>query len=127
MLEGAPSSRAQISIAASFGCLALSFAQVASPACAQEPVRLTRTSEAIQVDGVIDEAQWQKIEPVPMVMYQPTYGGDKTERTEIRLAYDENFMYMAASLYILPGHSAGLALRVVETLSGTGRDPRRSL
>ena len=98
-LERGSSSRAQISIAAFLGCLALSF-QVASPASAQEPIRLTRTSEPIQIDGVIDEAQWQKIAPVPMVMYQPTYGGDMTERTDIRLAYDENFIYMAASLYM---------------------------
>ena len=97
-LERASSSRAQISTAAFLGCLALSF-QVASPASAQEPIRLTRTSEMIHVDGVIDEAQWRKIAPVPMVMYQPTYGGDMTERTEIRLAHDENFMYMAASMY----------------------------
>ena len=74
--------------------------QVASTAAAQEPLHLTRISEAIQVDGVLDEPQWLKIEPLPMVMYQPTYGGEMTERSEIRLAYDQEYMYVAASMYM---------------------------
>lgn len=86
--------------AAYVSCLVLSTIQVASTAAAQKPLHLTRITESIQVDGVLNESPWQKIEPLPMVMYQPTYGGEMTEMSEIRLAYDQEYMYVGASMYM---------------------------
>ena len=39
-----------------------------SVADAQEPLRLTRLVESIQIDGISNEPEWQKIEPLPMTM-----------------------------------------------------------
>ncbi len=66
---------------------------------AQEPIRLTRLTESIQIDGFSDEPGWQKIEPLPMTMNRPTYKGEPTERTEIRIAYDQDYFYCSARCY----------------------------
>ena len=66
---------------------------------AQEPLHLTRLAESIRIDGASDEPGWQKIEPLPMTMYKPTYKGEPTERTEIRIAYDEDYFYCSARCY----------------------------
>lgn len=66
---------------------------------AQEPIRLTRLTESIQIDGLSDEPGWQKIEPLPMTMNRPTYKGEPTEKTEIRIAYDQDYFYCSARCY----------------------------
>lgn len=66
---------------------------------AQNSVPLPRLSDPIEFDGVIDEQAWTSIEPLPMTMYQPTYGGTLTEPTEVRVAYDDNYIYVGARLY----------------------------
>ncbi len=70
-----------------------------STANAQEPLPLTYLTEAIQIDGLSDEPEWQQIEPLPMVMYKPTYKGEPTESTEIRIAYDKDYLYCSARCY----------------------------
>ncbi|NOX37326.1 MAG: carbohydrate binding family 9 domain-containing protein [Calditrichaeota bacterium] len=62
-------------------------------------MRLHRIDQPIKLDGVLDEPVWAEIEPLPLVMSSPTYGAPPTERTEIRLAYDENYLYAAGAFY----------------------------
>lgn len=63
-------------------------------------VYLQRIKGPIIIDGHIDEAAWEAIEPFPLVTYSPTYKGTKSERTEIRVAYDDNYIYAAGRLYV---------------------------
>jgi len=53
----------------------------------------------IHLDGFVDEPAWDDIEPVPLVMYSPMYGGELTEETEIRVAYDERYLYVSGRLF----------------------------
>ncbi len=68
-------------------------------ALANGPLPLPRLSRPIKLDGVIDEPAWQAIAPLPLVMYQPTYKAAMSERTEIRVAYDDEAIYMSGKLY----------------------------
>ncbi|UCC82618.1 MAG: carbohydrate binding family 9 domain-containing protein [Gemmatimonadota bacterium] len=62
-------------------------------------LRLTRLSGPVVLDGVSDELAWQEVEPFPLTMYTPTGGGALTERTEIRVAYDEGHLYVAGRFF----------------------------
>ena len=53
----------------------------------------------IELDGFVDEPAWREIDPVPLVMYSPTYGATLTEETEIRVAYDDGFLYVSGRLF----------------------------
>ncbi|MCH8960051.1 MAG: carbohydrate binding family 9 domain-containing protein [Bacteroidetes bacterium] len=62
-------------------------------------VVLPRLDAAIVLDGPSDEAAWDAIAPLPMTVFEPVYEGTATERTEIRVAYDDNYVYVAGRLY----------------------------
>lgn len=69
------------------------------PAAAQKPMTLPRLDGPITIDGRITEPAWQDVEPLPLTMYQPTYEGGVRERTEIRVAYDDEHLYVSGRLY----------------------------
>jgi hypothetical protein len=61
----------------------------------ESQMELTRLSGPITVDGRLDEAAWQQVPPLPLTMYAPVFRGAPTQRTEIRVAYDEEYFYAA--------------------------------
>ena len=80
-------------------CLILILVFSTNATNAQAPLQLTYLTEPIQIDGLSNEPGWQRIEPLPMVMYKPTYKGEPTEKTEIRVAYDKDYLYCSARCY----------------------------
>ncbi|MCZ6917244.1 MAG: DUF5916 domain-containing protein [Gemmatimonadetes bacterium] len=66
---------------------------------AQDPMPLTRLSGPIILDGLSDEAAWQDVPVLPLIVYQPTFGEAPTQRTEIRVAYDDDYLYVAGRMY----------------------------
>jgi len=92
-----PASRAfPILLAATL--LFLSAADAAS-AQSDEPIPITRIDGPIQLDGLSNEAAWERVEPFPMVMYEPVFGREPTERTVVKVAYDDSYMYFALRAY----------------------------
>ncbi len=79
----------------------LAFLWTAVPLSAQgtAAVPLPRLTGAVTLDGLSDEAAWEDITPLPLVMSSPTYLDTPTERTEIRIAYDDDFIYAAGRFY----------------------------
>ena len=50
-------------------------------------------------DGIPDEEDWDAIDPLPLVQYAPNAGAAPTERTEIRFAHDESYLYGSMRAY----------------------------
>ncbi len=71
----------------------------AAPSADPTAVTLTRIDSPIVIDGVVDEAAWDNVEPFDVVMYQPTFEGDMSEDTEIRVAYDNDYVYVSGKLF----------------------------
>ena len=59
-----------------------------------------RTTEKIKIDGVFDEASWQEA-PVltDFVQRRPNPGAPSQRKTEVRLMYDDEAVYIAAKIY----------------------------
>jgi hypothetical protein len=55
--------------------------------------------EPIVLDGNVDDAAWEEVTPLDLTMYTPTFGGTPTERSEIMVAYDDSYLYVAGRLY----------------------------
>jgi hypothetical protein len=66
---------------------------------AQQTIKIERATSPIVIDGLIDEPAWAAIEPFPMVQYEPVFKGELSERTDIRVTYDDEFLYVAAKMY----------------------------
>jgi hypothetical protein len=69
------------------------------PLSGQTPIVLQRLAGPIQLDGMSDEPAWESIEPLPAVMRVPNFGDAPSERTEFRLAYDDEYLYASARMY----------------------------
>ena len=63
------------------------------------PLTLVHFDQPIVLDGKLNEPLWDLVEPVDLVTQLPTYGSPPSERTEILLAYDDNYLYMGGKLY----------------------------
>jgi hypothetical protein len=70
------------------------------PSSAQEPpLELTRLDAPIVVDGTPDEAAWEEVPVLPLTMYSPVFRGQPTQRSQIRVAYDDESFYAAGWFY----------------------------
>ena len=68
-----------------------------SPRAVFSAVRVTR---APVIDGQLDDEAWQGVEPVTNFTQQdPQEGQPATERTELRITYDDEAVYVAARMY----------------------------
>ena len=97
-----------ILIAALFGWLATaapSGAQTPAPEAdrgdgrQEAPLELTRITSPIVIDGVMNDEPWRGVAPLPLTMYLPVFRGEPTQRSEIRVAYDESYLYAGGWFY----------------------------
>ncbi|HJR33525.1 MAG TPA: carbohydrate binding family 9 domain-containing protein, partial [Gemmatimonadales bacterium] len=82
--------------------LLLTLLALPRPAAGQagaEPMRLTRLTGPVELDGRLEEPAWAGVPALPLVMYTPTFRAPLTERTEIMVAYDDRYIYLGARLY----------------------------
>ena len=71
----------------------------AAPQDRATPYVLPRLNAPIVLDGPSQEPAWEAIAPLPLTMFEPVFGGEPTERSEIRVAYDDTYVYAAGRLY----------------------------
>jgi len=68
----------------------------------EEPVKISRLEGTITLDGLVDEPAWQKVSPFIMTSHWPEYGNPPTDPSEIRVAYDDNYIYLSGVLDAAP-------------------------
>jgi hypothetical protein len=57
-------------------------------------------TSAIRIDGRLDDAAWQAVQPITgFIQSQPDAGYPATERTEVRILYDADRLYVGALCY----------------------------
>ena len=64
------------------------------------PVRAARLTGPVTVDGVLDEPIWQTAEPASRFLQRdPVEGVAPSQRSEVRIAYDDDAIYVGARLW----------------------------
>jgi hypothetical protein len=59
-----------------------------------------RIEQPPEIDGVLDESFWRGLTPITaFVQREPVDGGQPTERTEVRIAYDDAALYFGMIMY----------------------------
>ena len=58
---------------------------IASADTSKSLYTLPRITSSIVIDGIADDEAWQEIDPLPVVMYQPVYKSEMTERTVVKI------------------------------------------
>ncbi len=72
-----------------------------------------RDGERLVLDGVLDEAAWMRAQPAAEFIQQdPVLGGTPTERTEVRVLFDRERLYMGVTCFDSePGRLLGNAMK----------------
>jgi hypothetical protein len=105
---------------------------LAAPAAAQNGgAHASRTTPHVQavertapivVDGRLDEAVWQTPSPATdFIQFEPDEGKPATQRTEVRLAYDAEALYVGARMYDSLG-ARGVRTRLARRDQGAESD-----
>ena len=63
------------------------------------PFKVIRITGGINFDGVPDETAWEAIEEIPLVMYSPVFGGAPTEKSVIKIAYNDEYLFASGRFY----------------------------
>jgi hypothetical protein len=66
---------------------------------ADEPIKIQRIKSPVDLDGLSNEAAWEGIRSLPIVMRVPNFGSEPSEPTEILLGYDDDYLYAAGRMY----------------------------
>ncbi len=60
----------------------------------------TRITNPVKIDGKLDESLWSNVSSITdFVMARPIEGGTPTEKTEVKIVYDNTALYVGAVLY----------------------------
>lgn len=88
------------SVLAAFCCLLASVSYAQAKLAPKKTLQATRISGKIKIDGVLDEALWADV-PVAtdFVFLWPTPGKTATQKTEVRLLYDDAALYVSARCF----------------------------
>lgn len=65
----------------------------------QQPIIIKKTTNTITLDGKSDETAWQSAISVPFMVLNPIWGQTPSEKTELFITYDDNFLYAAGRCY----------------------------
>lgn len=57
-------------------------------------------TSGVRIDGILDEADWALVEPATdFIQFNPTEGEPATQRTEVRVLYGANAIYVGAMMF----------------------------
>jgi Domain of unknown function (DUF5916)/Carbohydrate family 9 binding domain-like len=79
--------------------VAVSLSMPGGSLLAQDVMTLTRMTGPIELDGIIDEAAWDSLPALSMTVYTPTFGAPLSEATDIRVGFDDRYLYVGGRLY----------------------------
>ena len=66
----------------------------------QEAVKIKRITAPVEFDGVPNETAWELLDPFSLTMHKPNFGAQPSEKSVVRIGYDNEFLWVGASLYM---------------------------
>ncbi len=54
---------------------------------------------SFKLDGIVDDACWNNLSPVPLVMHIPTFGNQPTEKSDVFICHDNEYVYVGGRFF----------------------------
>ncbi len=67
---------------------------------AQNPVKIKRLTGTIEFDGMPKEEAWSNVSFFTLKMHRPDYGSEPSEKSEVSIGYDDEYLWIGAKLYM---------------------------
>ena len=58
----------------------------------KKPLVIERIPGSIDFNGVPDEEVWKSTEPLQMIMHSPLFGKEPSEKSDIRIVFDDKYL-----------------------------------
>jgi hypothetical protein len=81
-----------------FMCQSLVYSRYKN-ANSRDPLVIQRLNGPVTLDGLSDEQAWENVPLLPVVVHSPNFGDVPSEKTEVLLAFDNDYLYLAGRLY----------------------------
>lgn len=65
----------------------------------QDPLLIPKV-ENLTFDGQLEEAFWSELHTFSFIKYQPTYSKEPTQKLQVYLVYDSEYLYLAGRLFV---------------------------
>jgi hypothetical protein len=103
--------------------LALLFVSIFPVAVQAQSISIKKATAPIKIDAVLDEPDWQTADVADKFsQYFPADGVQANSQTEVRLTYDEHFIYIAAKMYNLKPDRSYVTTSLRRDYRGEGLD-----
>ncbi len=67
---------------------------------AQTVLKISKIKDTVRIDGILNEAFWETLQKTsPFLNQWPTNTGNAESQTEVRMAYDDTFLYVGITCY----------------------------
>ncbi len=66
----------------------------------QEAVKIKRLTTPVVFDGIPNETAWKSLDLFPLTMHRPNFGNQPSEKSDIRIGYDDEFLWIGAGLFM---------------------------
>ncbi|GAG86859.1 unnamed protein product, partial [marine sediment metagenome] len=66
----------------------------------QEAVKINRLTSPVVFDGIPNEKAWETLDLFPLTMHRPNFGNQPSEKSDVRIGYDDEFLWIGASLFM---------------------------
>jgi len=67
---------------------------------ADDKVKISRIEGQINFDGRPSEASWETASKFPLIMHKPNFGNEPSEKTEVMIGYDNEYLWVGARLFM---------------------------
>lgn len=67
---------------------------------AADPVNIKRVTGQITFDGKPDDQSWKEASSFKLTMHKPVFRADPSEESDIRITYDDQYLWVGASLFM---------------------------
>ena len=65
----------------------------------QERTNINPIAGQVILDGKLDEAVWNEASVFPLIVHSPNFGAEPSERSEVMIAYNQEFLWIGARLF----------------------------
>jgi hypothetical protein len=66
----------------------------------QDAVKIKRIKGSVVFDGIPNEQVWNELDPYPLTMHKPNFDTQPSEKSDVRIGYDDGFLWVGASLFM---------------------------
>ena len=73
---------------------------IQNQAISQEAVKIKRIAAPVVFDGSPNESAWEGLDLFPLTMHRPNFGNQPSEKSEVLIGYDDEFLWLGARLYM---------------------------